>query len=243
MYVRERQEPKRTRLLNMTPIHYLGNLAFILVACSFMVKDILWLRLLSVTGSLCSIGYNTYVTTQPLWVPISWNLFFISLNFYHITKIIYGNRTIALNEKELELYQMSFGQLNLIEFSKLIRMGQWKKAESGVDLIKEDQIMEELLMIYNGHVDVVVKDNDKNNKNETEKIVNHLKDGQFIGEMSFLSNHPATATVRTVHPTEYVSWKQKDLKELMARNPSLLFSLQAAMGAQITKALKTKNKN
>lgn len=223
----------------MTPIHVLGNFAFILVACSFMVKDILWLRLLSVTGSLCSIGYNTYVTAQPLWVPISWNLFFISLNFYHITKIIYGNRTIALNEKEQELYQMSFGQLNLIEFSKLIRMGQWRKADSGVDLVKEDQPMEELLMIYNGHVDIVVKDSD----NETEKIVNHLKDGQFIGEMSFLSNHPATATVRTVHPTEYVSWRQKDLKELMARNPSLLFSLQAAMGAQITKALKTKNKN
>lgn len=237
MYVRERQEPKRTRLLNMTPIHYLGNLAFILVACSFMVKDILWLRLLSVTGSLCSIGYNAYVTTQPLWVPISWNLFFISLNFFHITKIIYGNRTIALNEKEQELYQMSFGQLNLIEFSKLIRMGQWRKAESGVVLVKEGQPMEELLMIYNGHVDIVVKDN------ETEKIVNGLKDGQFIGEMSFLSNHPATATVRTVHPTEYVCWKQKDLKELMARNPSLLFSLQAAMGAQITNALKTKNKN
>lgn len=239
MYVRERQEPKRTGLLNMISIHVLGNLAFILVACSFMVKDILWLRLLSVTGSLCSIGYNTYVTTEPLWVPISWNLFFISLNFYHITKIIYGNRTIALSEKEQELYQMSFGQLNLIEFSKLIRMGQWKKADSGVDLVKEDQVMDELLMIYNGHVDVVVKDSD----NETEKIVNQLKDGQFIGEMSFLSNHPATATVRTVHPTEYVSWKQKDLKELMARNPSLLFSLQAAMGAQITKALKTKNKN
>lgn len=221
----------------MISIHLLGNLAFILVACSFMVKDILWLRLLSVTASVSSIGYNSYVTDQPLWVPISWNLFFISLNFYHITKIIYGNRVIELNKKEQELYQMSFAQLNLIEFSKLIRMGQWKEVSSGVVLIKEDQPMEELFMIYNGQVDIIVKENN------TEKIVNELKDGQFIGEMSFLSNHRATATVKTVRPTEYVSWKQADLKELMVRNPSLLFSLQAAMGAQVTNALKTKNKN
>jgi ABC-type cobalt transport system substrate-binding protein len=55
-----------------------------------------------------------------------------------------------------------------------------------------------------------------------------------------LSSQLASATVRTIHPTEYVCWKQKNLKELMGRNPSLLFSLQAAMGAQITRALKEK---
>lgn len=202
-----------------------------------MVKDILWLRLLSVTASFCSISYNTYISEQPLWVPIIWNLFFISLNFYHISRIIYGNRRIILNNKEQELYQMSFSQLNLIEFSKLIRMGEWKKADSDVILIKEDQPMEDLLMIYNGHVDILVKENN------FEKKINELKDGQFIGEMSFLSNHPAAATVKTVHPTEYVCWKQKSLKELMTRNPSLLFSLQAAMGTQITQALKVKNTN
>lgn len=221
----------------MSMTQFIGNLAFILVACSFMVKDILWLRLLSVTASFCSISYNAYVSEQPLWVPIIWNLFFISLNFYHISRIIYGNRRIILNNKEQELYQMSFSQLNLIEFSKLIRMGEWKKADSDVILIKEDQPMEDLLMIYNGHVDILVKENN------FEKKINELKDGQFIGEMSFLSNHPAAATVKTVHPTEYVCWKQKSLKELMTRNPSLLFSLQAAMGTQITQALKVKNTN
>jgi ABC-type cobalt transport system substrate-binding protein len=213
-------------------IHILGNLAFILVACSFMVKDILWLRFLSVTGSLCSIIYNGSVTDHPLWVPICWNLFFISLNFYHITKIIYGNRKIDLNKKELEL-----SQLNLIEFAKLVRMGEWKKAKEGVVLINEDQEMDALLMIYNGQVEVLVKDND------TTKKVSILKDGQFIGEMSFLSNRPATATVRTLHPTEYVLWKQKDLKALLNRNPSLLFSLQAAIGVQVIQALTSQNKD
>lgn len=221
----------------MSPLHLLGNFAFILIACSFMVKDIFWLRFLSITASICSIVYNTNVTAQPLWVPIGWNLFFISLNFYHITKIIYGNRKIILNDKERELYEMSFSQLNLIEFSKLLAMGQWVKVDSGSVLIKEDQPMEDLLMIYNGQVDIIVK------HDGAEKKISELKDGRFIGEMSFLSNHRASATVKTSRPTEFISWKQKKLKELLGRNPSLLFSLQAAMGAQISEALTEKNKN
>ncbi len=212
----------------MSLIQVFGNLAFILVAGSFMVKDILWLRMLSITASCSSIIYNSNVATNPLWVPISWNLFFMSLNIYHIVKIIYGNRKIKLSDKELELYKISFSHLNLAEFAKLIRMGEWKKVETGVEIVKENQKMEDLMMIYSGLVDVVAQD----------RKLNELRDGQFIGEMSFLSNRPATATVISARPTEFVSWKEKALKELVGRNPSLVFSLQSAMGTQIADYLK-----
>jgi hypothetical protein len=212
-------------------IHIIGNLAFILVACSFMVKDILWLRLLSVTASLCSITYSSNVAATPLWVPISWNLFFISLNFYHVVKIIYGNRRIVLSDIEREVYQTSFPELNLIEFSKLIHLGKWMEAVPGTVLIEEGQVMIDLLLIYNGRVDILVNG----------KLVNQLKDGQFIGEMSFLSNKPASATVKAALPTKYISWKQKDLKELVSRNPAIIFSLQSAMGVQMSLAINEKN--
>ena len=215
----------------MSLIHLVGNLAFILVACSFMVKDILWLRLLSVTASLFSIAYNANVAASALWVPIYWNLFFISLNFFHITKIIFGNRKLKLSDIELELYKIAFSELNLMEFSKLIQLGSWRDAEPGVVLIQENQVMDELLLIYNGRVEILVNDNK----------VNELRDGQFIGEMSFLTNHSASATVKTILPTKYIAWKQKDLKDLKGRNPAIVFSLQSAMGMQMSLAIKDKN--
>jgi hypothetical protein len=215
----------------MNSIDLLGNIAFILIACSFLVKDILWLRLLSVSASLCSITYNFYAKDTPLWVPIRWNLFFMSLNFYHIIKIIYGKRSIHLSKKEEELYQMSFSQLNLTEYAKLIKIAEWKIISASSEIVHAGQIMDELFMIYSGRVDIIVGD----------KKVNELRDGQFIGEMSFLSSNTASATVTAVHPTELVMWKQKNLKELMGRNPSLVYSIQAAMGAQLTKALHNKN--
>jgi hypothetical protein len=215
----------------MAFIDIIGNLAFALVACSFMVKDILWLRFISISASIFSIFFNMYKNADIVWVPVIWSLFFISLNIYHIIKIIYGNRKIKLNETELEIYQMSFSALNLMEFSKLIKMATWHESEIGARLIEEKQLMENLLMIYSGRVEVKVDG----------KKVNELRDGQFIGEMSFLSNLPASASIDTLLPTKYLSWKQKDIKDLVGKNPAIVFSLQAAMGIQISLALRENN--
>ncbi len=51
----------------------------------------------------------------------------------------------------------------------------------------------------------------------------------------------ASATVKTKRQTEIVTWGQKELKDLMKRNPSIIYSLQASMGEQMAKSLKAKN--
>jgi len=98
-------------------------------------------------------------------------------------------------------------------------------------IIHENQPMEDLMMIYSGRVDILVK----------ERKLNELKDGQFIGEMSFLSERPASAKVIAAYDTELISWKQADLKGLKSKNPSLIFSLQSAMARQLTGILAGKN--
>jgi hypothetical protein len=215
----------------MTSVQIFGNLAFLMIACSFMVKDILWLRVLSITGSIFSIIYNCNVSNSILWEPIRGNLFLMSLNIYHIAKIIYGNRQLVLNSKEEELYQLSFSGLNKIEFAKLVRAGSWMTAKSGESIVHQGELLDHLMMIFNGTVDIEVNG----------KKVNQLKDGQFIGEMSYLTNKPASANVKANFDTEYISWKHEELKELMKRNPSLIFSLQSAMGLQLSNVLVAKN--
>lgn len=215
----------------MSPIHIIGNLAFILIALSFMVKDMLWLRTLSVVASCCSIFYNANVTDHVLWVPIGWNSFFMSLNLYHIINIIRGNKSIHLTDKEKEIFELAFPNLSLLEFSKLIRIAEWKNIDTNIVFINEKQKMSDLYMIYNGSVDVLV----------SEKKVNELKDGQFIGEMSFLSDGIASASIKTNVPTEVIIWNQLKLKDLMKRNPSIIYSLQSSMGEQMAKSLKEKN--
>ncbi len=208
-----------------------GNLAFILVAFSLLAKDILWLRVLSVVSSCCAIIFNYNAAAMPLWTPIRWNLFFISLNIYHISKILLAKKKVILTEKQEEIYQWFFRDLSKVEFHKFINAGHFENVKANTVLTSEGKEVHDLWLIYSGKIDVL--------KNQVK--VSELKDGQFLGEMSFLSNLPATATAITHFDTEVIRWNQKDLKTLLAKSPSLIYSLQGALGAQLSRVLEEKN--
>ena len=80
-----------------------GHLAFGLIAFSFLVKDILWLRVVSILASLFSIFYNYVIPAEPMWIAVGWNMVFIALNLYHIAIIIYEKRPVHMNPKDKEL--------------------------------------------------------------------------------------------------------------------------------------------
>jgi len=61
-----------------------GHLAFGLIAFSFLVKDILYLRLVSVVASLFSVLYNFYIPVEPMWIAIGWNII-----LYYLTYIMW----------------------------------------------------------------------------------------------------------------------------------------------------------
>tara|TARA_R100001129_G_scaffold181483_1_gene160826 strand:+ start:4213 stop:4854 length:642 start_codon:yes stop_codon:yes gene_type:complete len=200
-----------------------GHLAFGLIAFSFLVKDILWLRIVSILASAFSIFYNWVIPVEPMWIAIHWNLVFIVLNFYHISVIIYEKRPVHMNPKDKELYETLFKDLSPVEYLKISKIASWKKFKSGQKIIKQGLPVKDLVLIYNGTVDVAV---DKGK-------VAELRDGQFVGEMSFLTEKPATATCITKHATECLVWKQDEFKELLKRNPSLYYSIQSLLSNQL----------
>ena len=57
-----------------------GHLAFGLIAFSFLVKDILCLRNVSIVASLFSVFYNYFIPIEPMWIAIGWNFVFVLVN-------------------------------------------------------------------------------------------------------------------------------------------------------------------
>ena len=204
-----------------------GHLAFGLIAFSFLVKDILYLRILSILASLFSVLYNFYIPSEPMWLPIGWNVVFVVVNLYHIAVIIYEKRPVKMSIKEKELYETMFRGLSPVEFLKITKIAQWKKFKSPLPIIQQGKPVNDLILIYNGMVDILVNDNK----------VAELKDGQFVGEMSFLTEKPATATCKVTHDTECLVWPQKDFKDLLKRNPSLYFTIQSLLSEQVSNNL------
>jgi len=204
-----------------------GHLAFGLIAFSFLVKDILYLRILSILASLFSVLYNFYIPLEPMWLAINWNIVFVLVNIYHIAVIIYEKRPVQMDSKEKELYETMFRGLTPVEFLKVTKIAQWKQFKAPLPIITQGKPVNDLILIYNGMVDILVNDNK----------VAELKDGQFVGEMSFLTEKPATATCKVTHNTECLVWPQKDFKDLLKRNPSLYFTIQSLLSEQVSNNL------
>ena len=208
-----------------------GHLAFGLIAFSFLVKDILWLRIVSILASLFSVFYNWVIPAEPMWIPIGWNFVFVLLNLYHIAIIIYEKRPVDMSPKHKELYETMFKNMTPVEFLKITKIADWIHFKTKESITQKGHTVPTLNLIYNGTVDVIVDD----------KKVAELKDGQFVGEMSFLTEKPATATCVVKYDTECLVWKQEQFKDLLKRNPSLYFTIQSLLSAQVSSALVSSN--
>jgi hypothetical protein len=204
-----------------------GHLAFGLIAFSFLVKDILYLRLLSILASLFSVFYNYTIPAEPMMIAIGWNFVFVAVNVYHVAVLMYEKRPVTMKPKDAELYETLFAGMTPVEYLKISKVADWRQYQTGDKLIRQGTLVADLILIYNGAVDVVVGG----------EIVAELKDGQFVGEMSFLTEKPATATCIIKHDTECLVWKQYEFKQLLKRNPSLYFTIQSLLSAQVSSNL------
>lgn len=74
-----------------------GHCANLLFAGAYLVRGVLWLRVLSVAGCALAAGFNYFAPATPLWTAIGWNAFFISLNVIAIRRMLARRRAAPRN--------------------------------------------------------------------------------------------------------------------------------------------------
>lgn len=194
---------------------------------AYLVRDILWLRLLTVMASVCLSTYF-FFRTEPLMPPIYWNLVFTSINVYWILLLLLERRPVHFKEAERKLYQMVFRTLTPREMQKLLNFAAWERAAPSQRIVKQGAPLDRIMVIYSGHVSVQVDGME----------VAQLKEGQFIGEMSFLTDATTSASVVARDDVEYVAWPQHALKRFLDRNPELRAALQMVIGVDLAAKLR-----
>lgn len=204
-----------------------GHLASVLTMVAYLLKDILWLRMLTILSCFAGIAFNYFVPATPLWTVIYWNVLFAIINIVQVAIIIKERSDVHFTEEEKELHETLFKNFAPFEFMKLMRVGKWREAKTGDVLAVEQKPLDAVMLIYNGLVAV------EQNGKELAK----LKDGNFIGEVSFITEGAATATVRALMPTRYIAWPKSAIKALLNRNPSMRFAMQAMLSTDLSKKL------
>jgi len=204
-----------------------GHLASVLTMVAYLLKDILWLRFLTVLSCFAGILFCYFVPAAPLWTVIYWNVIFAAINVVQIAIIVKERSGVRFSEEEKELHETLFKNFAPFEFMKLMRVGNWLTAKPGQILAVEKQPLDSVMLIYNGLAGV----------EQNGKEVAKLKDGNFIGEVSFITEGVAGATVRALEPTRYIAWPKVAIKQLLNRNPSMRFAMQSMLSTDLSKKL------
>lgn len=205
----------------------LGHLSFVLAATSFLLRDILLLRLVAIVASACNVtfAYGGLPTTN--WIVIAWQVVFVAINVTWILQLIRERRGVRFSDEEKELYQTVFRAFAPFEFMKLMRLARWSRVAAGAALAKAGETLPDLMLVYNGTVEVALPDGRRR----------RLKDGAFIGELSFVRGGAASATVEAVEPTRYLAWSKPALQDLLRRNPAMKAAMQTVISEDLTRKL------
>lgn len=203
------------------------HLANVLLLLSFLVRDILWLRLLNVLAGIAFIVYFA-IGSPPAWAPVGWNALFLSSNLVQIWRLLLERRPVRLSDEELSLYQLAFRGLTQQEFARLLAIGRWIEAPAGDRLVEKGVELDRLLVIHTGAADVVVG----------EGRVAQLRPGQLVGEMAFLTSTKTSAAVVATAPTRCLALPTTSLRALFKAHPELRAGMQMLIGSDLVAKLR-----
>jgi CRP-like cAMP-binding protein len=205
-----------------------ANLCYAILAFSYIVTNICWLRSLAILA-LGLEGVYFYVgSTPPLWVGIAWALVFVAINAVQLALMARARLGVSLGDHERTLHQGLFEGMTYVAFHRLLKSGEWRRCDGGRELTVEGQPVSELYVVAEGMAKVEVNGD----------IVALVQPGSFVGEMSFLTGAPACATVTTVGPCRIFSISKTRLSKLLAVDEELRTAIHRTMGRDLVYKLK-----
>lgn len=208
-------------------IQLIGHTTYALLALSYLVRDIYWLRLIAIPASLCSITFCYFNSPEPVWLIICWNIVFLTVNVWQVGTLHWQRR--CLNQcGELSRFVDLLGpSFSTSDAALLMQHGELREFATPTVLFEQGKPGEAIYFVWSGSPEICVGG----------KSVSSSSVGDFLGEIAFLTKEPCTATVSARPGDKLLCWETGTLASLMSRRPSLRDNLNMHLSMQLRKKL------
>lgn len=211
----------------MSLVEICGHATYLLLAMSYLVRDIVWLRAISIPASVCSILFNYFAPAEPLWLIINWNLFFLFVNSVQITWTRLEGRSARLSTEMTKFAALVSPRLTMAQATKLFKQSQRREIDGPTILIEEGTLAGELILILEGTVEI----------SKDAESIGECGPGTFLGEISFLTSEPHSATVSVAanETVVFLHWDQMRLTTFAKSRPEFHIALQSCLAANLSR--------
>lgn len=207
-----------------------GHVSYVLIALSYYLTSIYWLRVTAVAGLLFEIIYFQ-TSGGALSTGIGWDIVFILINLQQIYRLRAEDQQLKQMADAQLLRQGVLSSLKPAQLARLVTTGYWRSLESGWVLTTQGELVTELVLICEGQALVEV--------NGVQ--VARLGSGTFVGEMALVSGKLASATVRVSATLRAFVFDLEKLRQLMTADESVAIALHQVLGRDLVQKLKLRN--
>ena len=206
-----------------------GHLSYVLIAISYWLTNMFWLRLVAVVGLSLEILYF-WLSGGDLRTGIGWDLIFIIINLYQIYWLVKDRLSLRLPEADRELLRSVFTGLDDVQIARLLVAGEFCDLADGMALAEESGA-QRLFFICAGRVRVTI----------ARRHVSHLERGTFVGEVAFLTERPATATVIAEGPVRVLAFERGKLSQFFDMEAEVAGLIYQLLGRDLAHKIKVSN--
>ena len=211
----------------MTPI-LLANLGFAIALIALLFRDMLWLRVVSILGTL--LIFPMYIFRDEIgWTSIGWNSAHVVINSIQIVILILLRRPLLLKGIEKQIHTSIFNAITTRTFDKIFKLAKFEEYVNNTELIHIDEPIHNLYLVINGDVEVTLQDN-------TKRIVSS---NTFLGEQAFITGETASATVRILSDrATLLKWDHQTLQNFLNKDVALSNTFDLILTSDIIEKLR-----
>ncbi len=201
----------------------IGHVFNIVYTIALFFKDVLLLRTFLIIGGVLEMFYLFYATEDPLWEIIIWSGLWIGINAFFSIIIIRDRYGVKFDPETERIRNMVFDFMDKSEFRNLFKTVKMEVVPENTLLIKEGTRIDRLILISSGMANVEAKG----------KVVASLRDGNFMGEMSFITGNLTSANVTSTSELKYIYWEKETLLKLMEKNKDIKGAIHAVFNMDL----------
>jgi CRP-like cAMP-binding protein len=207
-----------------------GHFSYLLIAISYWLTDIFWLRVMAVIGLSLEIVYFAS-SGGDLRAGIGWDIVFILINAYQLFRLVRDRRALRLPEGDRDLLRNVLKGLDDAQIARLLVAGEFRDVARGETLAEEDRPLDQLFFICAGRVSVTI----------AGRQVSELTKGNFVGEVAFLTDKPATATVTAESDVRALVFGREKLDKFFRNDADIAGLIYQLLGRELAQKIKVSN--
>ncbi len=201
--------------------------ANILFCLAYVVRDMVYLRAITIVAASFTFPYF-YFQESPLYSAIFWQSAFIIINGFNLTILLLRMRPVKLTDLEEKLHLLVFKTMKPRDMLELSHCGSWRDLQPNEIMVRQNEFTNNLSVIIQGSAAIIID----------EEAIAQIGEGDFVGEMSFITGQSASADVKASTPIKYLTWNRKDLEAIYLKKPKLRDVMQSVLGINMAEKLR-----